>query len=152
MGVSTLAEWKANIEMAAESSKNPKLAEELGDQGALAAASRELGCLQVARVRAWFVERIKVGEHMAVMARVAGGKLRTDTIELDPARDGSARLRDLRNGRELSGLLVLEGELHTELQDGRSFVLIAGQSYQVADGTLAHRSRTDSGAKLFIVD
>jgi hypothetical protein len=27
-----------------------------------------------------------------------------------------------------------------------------GQSYQVADGDLAHRSRTDVGAKLFIVD
>ena len=49
-------------------------------------------------------------------------------------------------------LLVLEGELHTELADGRTVVLKPGQSYQVADGDLAHRSRTDSGAKLFIVD
>jgi hypothetical protein len=49
-------------------------------------------------------------------------------------------------------LLVLEGELHTELADGRTVVLKQGQSYQVADGDLAHRSRTESGAKLFIVD
>jgi hypothetical protein len=49
-------------------------------------------------------------------------------------------------------LLVLEGELHTELADGRTVVLKQGQSYQVADGALAHRSRTESGAKLFIVD
>lgn len=35
MGASSLAEWKANIEMAAESSKNPKLAEELGDPNRL---------------------------------------------------------------------------------------------------------------------
>jgi hypothetical protein len=49
-------------------------------------------------------------------------------------------------------LLCLEGELHTELADGRTVVLKPGQSYQVADGDLAHRSRTDSGAKLFIVD
>lgn len=35
MGASTLAEWKANIEMAAEGSKNPKLAEELGDPNRL---------------------------------------------------------------------------------------------------------------------
>ena len=49
-------------------------------------------------------------------------------------------------------LLVLEGELHTELADGRTVVLRQGQSYQVADGDLAHRSRTDGGAKLFIVD
>lgn len=49
-------------------------------------------------------------------------------------------------------LLVLEGELSTELADGRTVVLKQGQSYQVADNTLGHRSRTDSGAKLFIVD
>lgn len=49
-------------------------------------------------------------------------------------------------------LLVLEGELHTELADGRTVVLKQGQSYQVADGDLAHRSFTRDGAKLFIVD
>jgi len=49
-------------------------------------------------------------------------------------------------------LLCLEGELHTELSDGREFVLKAGMSYQVADQAEAHRSRTDAGARLFIVD
>ncbi len=49
-------------------------------------------------------------------------------------------------------LLVLEGELETELADGRKFTLKPGQSYQVADGAEPHRSRTVSGAKLFIVD
>ena len=49
-------------------------------------------------------------------------------------------------------LLCLEGELHTELADGRTVVLKPGQSYQVADGALAHRSKTATGAKLFIVD
>src|SRR6478609_2221680 len=49
-------------------------------------------------------------------------------------------------------LLVLEGELLTELDDGRVFTLKAGQSYQVADGAEPHRSRTSQGAKLFIVD
>ena len=49
-------------------------------------------------------------------------------------------------------LLVLDGELHTELADGRTVVLKKGQSYLVADGDLAHRSSTASGAKLFIVD
>ena len=49
-------------------------------------------------------------------------------------------------------LLVLEGELTTELEDGRTFVLRAGMSYQVADGREPHRSRTETGAKLFIVD
>lgn len=49
-------------------------------------------------------------------------------------------------------LLVLAGELETELADGRKFTLSPGQSYQVADGAEAHRSRTAIGAKLFIVD
>jgi quercetin dioxygenase-like cupin family protein len=49
-------------------------------------------------------------------------------------------------------LLCLEGELRTELQDGRVFVMQAGMSYQVADGSDAHRSSTETGATLFIVD
>ncbi|HZS33632.1 MAG TPA: DHCW motif cupin fold protein [Methylomirabilota bacterium] len=49
-------------------------------------------------------------------------------------------------------LLVLEGELETELQDGRRFLLRPGMSYQVADDADAHRSSTRTGARLFIVD
>jgi hypothetical protein len=49
-------------------------------------------------------------------------------------------------------VLCLEGELHTELADGRTFVLTPGMTYQVADGAEPHRSRTATGAKLFIVD
>ena len=49
-------------------------------------------------------------------------------------------------------LLCLDGELTTELEDGRTFVLKAGMSYQVADGAEPHRSHTSAGAKLFIID
>lgn len=49
-------------------------------------------------------------------------------------------------------LLCLEGELRTELEDGRVFTLTPGVSYQVADNAEAHRSSTQMGAKLFIVD
>ena len=49
-------------------------------------------------------------------------------------------------------LLCLEGELHTELKDGRTFLLKPGMSYQVADNAEAHRSSTPCGARLFIVD
>ena len=49
-------------------------------------------------------------------------------------------------------LLCLEGELHTELDDGRTFTLTPGMSYQVADHAEAHRSSTECGARLFIVD
>jgi quercetin dioxygenase-like cupin family protein len=49
-------------------------------------------------------------------------------------------------------LFVLEGQLDTELEDGRRFTMTAGHSYQVADGAEPHRSSTATGAKLFIVD
>lgn len=49
-------------------------------------------------------------------------------------------------------LLVLEGELLTELADGRKFMLKPGESYQVSSGAEPHRSSTRIGAKLFIVD
>jgi quercetin dioxygenase-like cupin family protein len=49
-------------------------------------------------------------------------------------------------------LLCLEGELCTELKDGRKFVLKPGMSYQVADHAEAHRSATAVGATLFVVD
>src|SRR5687767_12580237 len=49
-------------------------------------------------------------------------------------------------------LFCLEGELTTELMDGRLFTLKQGMSYQVSDDVSAHRSSTVTGAKLFIVD
>ncbi len=48
---------------------------------------------------------------------------------------------------------VLEGELVSELKDGRKTTMTAGMSYQVSDhGDAAHRSSTENGAKVFIVD
>jgi quercetin dioxygenase-like cupin family protein len=49
-------------------------------------------------------------------------------------------------------LFCLEGELCTELEDGRKYILKPGMSYQVADNAEAHRSSTAVGAKLFVVD
>ena len=49
-------------------------------------------------------------------------------------------------------ILCTEGELVTELKDGRRFTLRPGMSYQVADNEEPHRSFTEVGAKLFIVD
>jgi hypothetical protein len=41
----------------------------------------------------------------------------------------------------------------SELQDGRTFPMKAGMSYQVSDfGDSPHRSRTATGVTLFIVD
>lgn len=49
-------------------------------------------------------------------------------------------------------LLVLDGELVTELADGSIQTIPAGSSYQVGDGMSAHRSAAPRGASLFVVD
>ncbi len=49
-------------------------------------------------------------------------------------------------------LLCLAGELRTELEDGRHVTLGPGMSYQVGDHAEPHRSSTEIGATLFIVD
>jgi quercetin dioxygenase-like cupin family protein len=49
-------------------------------------------------------------------------------------------------------VLCVEGELETELEDGRRVTLKPGMSYQVADGAEPHRSSTRTGCKIFIVD
>jgi hypothetical protein len=49
-------------------------------------------------------------------------------------------------------LLCLEGELDTELADGRHIRLTAGMGYQVADGAEPHRSASRGGARLYVID
>jgi DNA-binding CsgD family transcriptional regulator len=60
------------------------LAEELNDEATLAASIRELGVLDVSRVRAWFVERIQAGEHHSFYARSAAGEPLTELIKETP--------------------------------------------------------------------
>ncbi|HUF59045.1 MAG TPA: AAA family ATPase [Actinomycetota bacterium] len=57
------------------------LAEELGDTSMLAASTRELGVIDLGRIRGWFVERVAVGEHVPVMERVAAGEALEDLVE-----------------------------------------------------------------------
>lgn len=82
----------------------------------------------------------------ATWRTVEAGAVRVRMVEYSP---GYLANHWCRRGHVL---LVLDGELVTELQDGRVFTLSAGMSYQVADDREAHRSRTARGAKLFIVD
>jgi quercetin dioxygenase-like cupin family protein len=77
---------------------------------------------------------------------IQAGKARVRMVEYSP---GYVADHWCRRGHVL---LVLEGTLITELEDGRSFTLTPGTSYQVADDAEPHRSRTDTGVKLFIVD
>jgi len=49
-------------------------------------------------------------------------------------------------------IFCLRGGMTTVLRDGRAFELKEGESYQVADDNGEHRSHTEAGAQLFIVD
>ena len=49
-------------------------------------------------------------------------------------------------------VLILEGEVIMELKDGRTFTLLPGNSFQVADDIDPHRSYAKTAAKVFIVD
>jgi quercetin dioxygenase-like cupin family protein len=49
-------------------------------------------------------------------------------------------------------LHCLEGEMQTELQDGRIFILKQGMTYFVGDNNEPHRSSTEGGCRLFVVD
>jgi quercetin dioxygenase-like cupin family protein len=49
-------------------------------------------------------------------------------------------------------IYCISGQMITELEDGREFILSAGMSYHVGDNSNAHRSRSANGCTLFIVD
>jgi quercetin dioxygenase-like cupin family protein len=83
---------------------------------------------------------------MALIRSSTFGDIRVRQVDYSPGYVADAWCR---RGHVL---LVLEGELQTELEDGRRFVLPAGSSYQVAEGPPGHRSSSPRGARLFIVD
>jgi quercetin dioxygenase-like cupin family protein len=49
-------------------------------------------------------------------------------------------------------IYCISGEMITELEDRREFILSAGMTYHVGDNSNAHRSRSANGCTLFIVD
>jgi len=49
-------------------------------------------------------------------------------------------------------IYCLEGEFITELESGESFHLTRGMSYVVSDELSSHRSITENGVKLLIID
>jgi hypothetical protein len=57
-----------------------ELARELGDEPLLAAASREVGVVLMARIRAWFVEQVEAGLHIPIAERVAAGEVLEDLV------------------------------------------------------------------------
>ena len=49
-------------------------------------------------------------------------------------------------------LYCLDGEMTTELSDGRVYHLSQGMSYQVSDGVSVHRSYSEKGVRALIID
>jgi hypothetical protein len=87
------------------------------------------------------------GEHgLALWRTIQYGDLRVRVVEYTP---GYIADHWCAKGHVV---YCLEGELLTELRDGRAFVLRPGMSYQVADDETPHRSSTAVGARVFIVD
>ena len=46
----------------------------------------------------------------------------------------------------------LDGEFKSELENGETFILSKGMTYIVSDNLSSHRSFTQNGVKLFIID
>lgn len=94
---------------------------------------------------------IEVTEHPGISGKALWRTQQFDTIRVRMVEYTPGYLADhwCEKGHIL---LCLEGRLETELVDGRKFILTPGMSYQVADHAEAHRSSTQIGAKLFIVD
>ena len=49
-------------------------------------------------------------------------------------------------------IFCIKGKMTTELQDGRKMKMKKGMTYHVGDDSMAHRSSSKKGCKLFIVD
>ena len=72
---------EADFDGAAEAyGRGAELARELGDDASLAAVLRELGVVQLGRIRGWFIDRLDAGEHVPYMRRVAAGESIEDMV------------------------------------------------------------------------
>jgi quercetin dioxygenase-like cupin family protein len=49
-------------------------------------------------------------------------------------------------------IYCISGQMITELEDGREYILSAGMTYHIGDNNEAHRSKSENGCTLFIVD
>lgn len=82
----TVSPHDADLDGAEEAyTRAANLAEELNDDAMMAATTRELGVIDMSRVRAWFIDRIQAGEHYPLAARSAAGEPLAQIIEDTPA-------------------------------------------------------------------
>jgi DNA-binding CsgD family transcriptional regulator len=86
------------------------IAEQVGDDRPMADATRELGVIMVAQMRAWFAELVKTGQHVGLIAKLVGGMSVEELInELPIAAEA----------REAERLLTRSLELFEKLGDRR---------------------------------
>jgi predicted ATPase/DNA-binding CsgD family transcriptional regulator len=71
------------------------LSEEVGDDARLAAALRELGLIAFSRLRMWFIEEIRAGRHLPLVARVAAGEALDDIAPTLPIAPMMTEAQDL---------------------------------------------------------
>ena len=83
---------------------------------------------------------------MAYWQTIYVGDIRVRQVEYSP---GYKADHWCRKGHVLH---CLEGQMFTELENGKVHLLKSGMSYLVGDNCEAHRSSTESGCKLLIVD
>jgi len=74
------------------------LARKLGDDPSLAACLREIGVIQLGRVRVWFVERILAGEQMPIVRRIAAGEAVEDILPELPVAGAAMEASELFQG------------------------------------------------------
>ena len=82
----------------------------------------------------------------ALWQTVARGNVRMRTVTYSP---GYLADHWCEKGH---AVYVLDGSFVSELKDGRTVTLTQGMGYLVADGAEPHRSHTEAGVKLLIVD
>lgn len=97
------------------------------------------------------LEKVLPEEHSGVTGKafwktVKQGNLRIRIVEYTP---GYLADHWCEKGH---AVFVLKGEFESQLKDGRKYSLKEGMCYLVADHTDAHRSFTQNGVKLLIVD
>lgn len=68
-----------------------ELAEELGDEGRLAAALRELGVIDFSKVRGYFVDLVKSGQHYPIVQRVVSGDTLPEILRDTPVAPAGTR-------------------------------------------------------------
>jgi len=87
------------------------------------------------------------GTGKAIWRTLSAGDLRVRMVEYSP---GYRADHWCARGHVV---LVVEGEMETELKDGRKFLLKRGQGYMASDDEgNPHRAFTATGCTLFIVD